>query len=177
MNLAYTMIVGTLLLWPSSVTWADHATNVFFPLMAWNSAPSDPAALRQMRDCGLTVAGFAAPRDLDLCQAAGLKAIVSDPRVSHYDWTGVDEATARKNVSSLVAEVNHHPVVYGYCLRDEPGAEMFPGLAKSHPCSPQFRNPPRRVRMVSPFSGQLTGFDGEQRWLAPGQGVLMKLEN
>lgn len=33
-------------------------TNAFFPLMAWNWAGSNPAALKTMRDCGLTVAHF-----------------------------------------------------------------------------------------------------------------------
>ncbi|HVM50536.1 MAG TPA: hypothetical protein VMU04_21095 [Candidatus Acidoferrum sp.] len=100
----------------------------FFPIMAWNGAPKDLAVLRKMHDCGLTVAGFAAPDALDACQKAGLKAIVSDVRVSDYDWAKVDAAKARKNVASLVAKVNRHPAVYGYSLRDEPSADLFPGL-------------------------------------------------
>lgn len=102
----------------------------FYPLMAWDSPPNDPAVLQEMRACGLTVAGFVPPAALDNCQAAGLKAIVSDPRVSGYDWTNVDEATARRQVTELVAEVKDHPAVYGYYLRDEPSASFFPGLAK-----------------------------------------------
>jgi hypothetical protein len=49
-------------------------------------------------------------------------------------------------------------------------------VIKSTYCQPKFRTPPRRVRMVSPYTGQLTDFSGEQTWLAPGQGVLLKLE-
>src|SRR5687768_6725133 len=90
--------------------------NTWFPLMAWNWAPPDAAAFRKMRECGLTVAGFVSPKDLDTCEAADLKAIVSDPRVSNYDWAHVDETAARKNVASLVAEVGQHPAVYGYYL-------------------------------------------------------------
>ena len=100
-----------------------------FPLMAWNWAPSDAATFQKMRECGLTVAGFVSPKDLDLCHAAGLQAIVADPRVSNYDWTNVDEAAARKNVAALVSEVGDHPAVFGYYLRDEPSAALFPGLA------------------------------------------------
>ncbi len=102
----------------------------FFPIMAWNSAPKDPVALRKMHECGLTIAGFATPETLDACRAAGLKAIVSDPRTSAYDWAKVDEAKARKDIASLVAKVGRHEGVYGYYLRDEPDAAMFPGLAK-----------------------------------------------
>ncbi len=102
----------------------------FFPIMAWNGAPNDPAVLKKMHECGLTVAGFVAPGALDACQAAGLKAIVSDARVSGYDWANVDEAKARTNVASLVAEVGRHPAVFGYYLRDEPTAGLFPGLSQ-----------------------------------------------
>jgi len=76
------------------------------------------------------VAAVLAKKDLYLCHAAGLKAIISDPRVSNYDWKNVDEAVARTNVANLVAEVGKHPAVYGYYLRDEPGAELFAGLGK-----------------------------------------------
>jgi hypothetical protein len=112
---------------PAATT--NAATEPFFPIMAWNSVGNDPAVLKKMKDCGLTVAGFVAPKTLDACQAAGLKAIVSDKRVSGYDWTAVKAEVARSNVTSLIAEVGRHPAVYGYYLRDEPGANFFPGLA------------------------------------------------
>jgi hypothetical protein len=101
----------------------------FFPVMAWNSPPADPAVLKKMKECGLTVAGFVAPAGLDLVHAAGMKAIVSDARVSDYDWRKVDASAARTRVESLVAEVDKHPAVYGYNLRDEPTSAFFPGLA------------------------------------------------
>src|SRR3954470_22977150 len=98
----------------------------FFPIMAWDGVPNDPAVLKKMRDCGLTVAGFVPPAALDACQAAGLKAIVSDQRVGGYDWPNVDAKQARKNVTELIREVRNHPAVYGYYLRDEPSASFFP---------------------------------------------------
>lgn len=109
---------------------AVAAAESFFPLMAWNRVPPDAAILARMRECGLTVAGFVPPGALDLCQAAGLKAIVRDPRVTDYDWRRVDETAARRSVASLAVETAHHPAVLGYFLRDEPGADLFPGLAK-----------------------------------------------
>jgi hypothetical protein len=107
---------------------ADEAS--WFPLMAWNAAPDDPAALKQMRECGLTVAGFVNPAMLDACHAAGLKAIVSDSRANGYDWANVDENVARTNIVSLVAAVGKHPALYGYYLIDEPNSRLFPGLSK-----------------------------------------------
>lgn len=102
-------------------------TNVF-PIMPWNSAPGDAAVLNRIKECGFTVAGFVAPKDLDLCAAAGLKAIVSDERTSGYDWPNVDAKKARERVKSLVEEVGKHPAVFGYYLRDEPSAAWFGGL-------------------------------------------------
>ena len=128
MNTPLPFACAALLLGFATVQAAD--TNAFFPLMAWNHAPSDAATFRTMRECGLTVAGFVSPRELDLCHAAGLRAIVSDPRASGYDWRNVDGAQAQKQVASLVAETAGHPAVNGYYLIDEPNAALFPGLAK-----------------------------------------------
>src|SRR5688572_465564 len=108
---------------------ADEPAKEFFPLMAWDGVPNDPEVFQTMKQCGLTIAGFVAPDGLDNCHAAGLKAIVNDARTSGYDWTNVDAATARKNVTELVEQVKDHQAVYGYNLRDEPPAYFFPGLA------------------------------------------------
>lgn len=124
------LIPGLLGFLASPVSAATAPDTNFFPIMAWNWAPNDAAVLNKMHDAGLTVAGFVAPGTLDACQAAGLKAIVSDPRCADYDWQNVDEARARTNVASLVAQVGKHPALFGYYLRDEPHAALFTGLAK-----------------------------------------------
>jgi hypothetical protein len=49
-------------------------------------------------------------------------------------------------------------------------------LAKSRPCAPQFRRAPRRVQHLSAFSGTMSPFEGEDVWLPPGGGVLLKVE-
>ena len=131
MKLRLTSIGFGILLTTCCGLTAGAATDTnFFPIMAWNWAPKDPAVLQKMHEGGLTIAGFVAPDALDACQAAGLKAIVSDKRTSGYDWANVDEAKARENVTSLVGEVGQHPALFGYYLRDEPNAASFPGLAK-----------------------------------------------
>ncbi|RIK76585.1 MAG: hypothetical protein DCC67_13720 [Planctomycetota bacterium] len=109
---------------------ADEPADQLIQLMAWDTPPNDPAVFREMRACGLTIAGFVPPAALDNCHAAGLKAIVSDVRTSGYDWTNVDAAQARRQVTEVVELVKHHPAVYGYYLRDEPTSALFPGLAK-----------------------------------------------
>jgi hypothetical protein len=49
-------------------------------------------------------------------------------------------------------------------------------LAKSRPCSPQFRTAPRRLQHVSAYTGTVRPFEGEDVWLPPGGGVLLKVE-
>jgi hypothetical protein len=127
MRWRFLVLLLPVLAWRSPGVEAD--TN-FFPIMPWNNPPNDPAVLKKLHDCGFTLAGFVPPAALDNCQAAGLKAIVSDNRTANYDWSNVDAATARNNVSNLVAEVNQHPAVFGYYLRDEPPAAWFPHLEK-----------------------------------------------
>src|SRR5436190_6732080 len=105
--------------WLSLASGAVAQTN-FFPIMPWNSPPNDPEVLKKIHDCGFTIAGFVAPSGLDNCQKAGLKAIVSDARIAGCDWATVDDAKARTNAASLVADVGKHPAVFGYYLRDEP---------------------------------------------------------
>lgn len=119
-----------LALWLVCSSMARAAEEPFFPVMAWNHVPSDPDVLKKMHDCGINVAGFVFPKQLDMVQAAGMKGIVADPRLSNYDWTNVDAAVARKNVESVIAEVGNHPAVFGYYLRDEPPSSYFDGLEK-----------------------------------------------
>ncbi|HEX6961193.1 MAG TPA: hypothetical protein VF175_04955, partial [Lacipirellula sp.] len=40
---------------------------------------------------------------------------------------------------------------------------------------PTFRTPPAKLDLVSPYNGTLTPFEGEQVWLAPGHGHLLKV--
>jgi hypothetical protein len=46
---------------------------------------------------------------------------------------------------------------------------------KSAVCFPHFRAAPKRLQFVSPYNGRLTDYEGEECWLAPGQGVLLKV--
>ncbi len=49
-------------------------------------------------------------------------------------------------------------------------------LTRSWCCAPTFRSPPRAVRYVSPVTGELKPYPAPYYWLAPGQGVLLKLD-
>lgn len=110
---------------------ASSRTENLFPLMAWNWLPAvESRIFERMRDCGLNIAGMVNPAQLEICRAASMRAIVADPRTFDYDWHKIDAAKAARNVRDLIAEVNENPAVFGYYIRDEPDASLFPGLAK-----------------------------------------------
>lgn len=100
-----------------------------FPIMAWNWTPTDAATLAGMKECGLTVAGFVAPAGLNAVARAGLKAIVTDPKLSAHDWRTADPAAVARAVGSVVKATHKHPAVLGYYIKDEPSAEEFAGLS------------------------------------------------
>jgi hypothetical protein len=40
---------------------------------------------------------------------------------------------------------------------------------------PQLRQSAKKLQVVSPYDGTLLPFEGEYTWIAPGQGVLIKI--
>lgn len=121
----------------------------------WLARPLEPDEdLKGIAECGLTLACFAEVKELDLCWKYGLKAIISDPRLS-CDWLAdIDEKKMEENVNSLVEEVGKHPAIFGYFLTDEPG--LRPNLPPEPKPIKQFKN-------------------REDWWLALGQGMLLEL--
>ena len=102
-----------------------------FAILPWGWTPGDPDALREIRTCGFNLAGFVAPGHLDLVREAGLKGIVSDSSIQVGDAeAGLDEAEIDRRAAALVQRVGKHPAVFGYYLKDEPGARFFPGLGR-----------------------------------------------
>jgi hypothetical protein len=106
------------------------ATPVRFPLMAWDYA-EDLATFEAMRDAGITSVAFVPIKALDLCHQCNLQAIVHDERLSGATYHGpFDGDAVARNLPNVLKEVNDHPAVLGYHLRDEPSPEQYPGLAK-----------------------------------------------
>ena len=121
-----------------------------FAILPWGGSPGDPDALREIRECGFNLAGFVAPEHLDAVAAAGLKCIVSDPATHVADAAaGLDEAEVQKRVATLTAKAAGHSAVFGYYLRDEPGAGLYPALAR---WSEAFRQAdPKHVSYINLF--------------------------
>lgn len=114
----------------------EMTQTTYFPNLAWGffsnkreTSLSNPEVLQGMKACGLNLAGFVLPADLDTVHAAGLKAFVYDPRTYDYNFRDLDAGLVRQRVASLVAEVSQHPALAGYCIKDEPHSSEFKGLA------------------------------------------------
>jgi hypothetical protein len=101
----------------------------FFPVMPWNDVPNDRAVIDKIRECGFTIAGFISPETLETCRKVDIKAIVSDPRINHFDWATLDADTARQKALPAIVAIRKNPALYGYFLDDEPNAGSFSGLA------------------------------------------------
>ena len=114
----------------SAADAARSAPKVFFPLMAWDYA-TDAATLKKMADCGINMVCFVPPKMLNACEKHGLKAIVFDERIAGTRWNApFDYERAAEKLPDVIKEVNAHPAVYGYHLKDEPAASEYPALAK-----------------------------------------------
>jgi hypothetical protein len=88
-----------------------------FAIMMYGAAPGNAHALQRVKDCGINIAGFATPAQLDMVQAAGLKA---------FYWPPANEMeTAMKD-----PKIAGHPALAGFLLESEFGASKFPELAK-----------------------------------------------
>jgi hypothetical protein len=102
-----------------------------FAILPWGWTPGDRRALEEIRECGFNLAGFVHPEHLNLVREVGLKCIVSDGSVHVGDAeAGLSEAEIARRVQALVDRTGRHPAVFGYYLRDEPGAAVYPGLRK-----------------------------------------------
>ena len=102
-----------------------------FAILPWGGTPAEPEILAGIHECGFNLAGFVAPEGLDAVHAAKLKAIVSWGPMHVGDAEAeLAQAEIDKRVAEIAGKVAGHPGVYGYYLRDEPGAHMFPALGR-----------------------------------------------
>jgi len=102
-----------------------------FAILPWGNTPGDPAVLMDIKRCGFNLAGFVHPNALDAVREAGLKAIIFDESIHVSDvLADLEEVEIDSRVRALAAQVKDHPALFGYYLRDEPSASIFPGLRR-----------------------------------------------
>lgn len=102
-----------------------------FAILAWSRVPDDPDVLREIYACGCNLIGVVPPEMLDSVAAAGLQAIVHDT-ATHVDDGKMDyhAESIMRDVTALVERTGRHEALFGYYLRDEPHASLFPALAR-----------------------------------------------
>jgi len=102
-----------------------------FAVMAWGPSPANEQQLRDMREAGLNISGFCRAADLEKVRAAGLTCFVQAPAIDGINWLNPPaEGELRGLVRTLRQEIGGNPAALGVFLRDEPNAQMMPGLGK-----------------------------------------------
>jgi len=102
-----------------------------FAVMAWGGSPSDPEQLRGMWEAGLNISGFCRPQDLPQVEAAGLTCFVRDPRLQRLDPLRLPpDSEMRATIADIARQTGNQAAALGFYLRDEPNAQMMPGLGK-----------------------------------------------
>jgi hypothetical protein len=102
-----------------------------FAVMAWGDSPSDPDALRGMKEAGLNISGFCRAEDLDRVKAAGLTCFVNDPKIGGYEPDKLPDIDhIRQDVAALKKQIGNNSAALGFFLHDEPPASLMPGLGK-----------------------------------------------
>jgi hypothetical protein len=125
---------------PSVIQPFEHSPDLF-PILPWDvlhgwQAPfHDPKhGLESIADCNFTFAGFVSPPDLPLCEKLGLAAIMA-PTKGEEPWFGkwkeMSDEEIDQTVKQMVEAAGNNPAVLGYFIMDEPGAPVFPALAKA----------------------------------------------
>lgn len=95
-----------------------------------------------------------------------------------HHFTNVPEGCHGPTSNSLVTGCDGGDFVCGeFIHRDRSRYVLLANkdVTKSATCTPHFSRQPRHVQKVSPYSGALEEFSGENVWVQPGQGVLLKL--
>jgi hypothetical protein len=125
------LILVTPLAWPQNFGHPAPAAPKDFAVMAWGGSPSDPEQLRGMREAGLNISGFCRAQDLERVQAAGLTCFVRDPAIQRADALNLPpDEQMRRDIAELSKRIGGNPAALGFYLRDEPSAQLMPGLGK-----------------------------------------------
>ncbi|MGI8907597.1 MAG: hypothetical protein ACR2IE_14025 [Candidatus Sumerlaeaceae bacterium] len=102
-----------------------------FAILPWGTTHGEVSTYREIRECGFNLAGFVHPEKLDAVHAAGLKAIVIDDSIHVGDgMAGLTEEEITSRTTALTARTKDHAATYGYYLRDEPKADLYPALGR-----------------------------------------------
>ena len=116
-----------------------------FSIVAWNMINpenpalgyfKDPNQFEIMKDCGFNVAGMLTPSLLYSAEQAGMKGWLMVPELHSaldrlaFEKVPPTDQMIEQIVEKMVKEYDKNPAVYGYYVKDEPSASLFPLIAK-----------------------------------------------
>lgn len=126
-------------------TTARAAEAKEFSIVAWNMIDpenpalgyfKDPNQFEIMKDCGFNVAGMLTPSLLYSAEQAGMKGWLMVPELHSaldrlaFEKVPLTDQKIEEIVEKTVKEYDNNPAVYGYYVKDEPSASLFPLIAK-----------------------------------------------
>ncbi len=117
----------------------------FFPVLCWDSqhgwndlTVNRLHGLKSIEDCHFTIAGFLQhTQDIRECEKLGLKTLAygdtDTAKFSQWNrmWANLTDAEIEEKIRKMVERTAGYESVIGYYLCDEPGATVFPQLAKA----------------------------------------------
>jgi hypothetical protein len=141
----------------------DLSSPEFYPILPWDpqhgwdgGIPFRGQGLASISESHFGLAGFVSGADLPLCAQLGLGAILYDHALNpnRIKWNDLSEQQIDDFVRRWVNEVGDSPAVYGYYIKDEPGANEFPGLARA--VAALARHAPGKIAYINLFPNYAT---------------------
>jgi len=99
-----------------------------------NHGETTPANARKLADGGFNLVWCQTEAELDAAHAQGLRVLFYAQDIKLGDPKGtpgmLDDPVRREKLGAMIERVKNHPAMYGYYVYDEPGAALFPMLAR-----------------------------------------------
>jgi hypothetical protein len=96
-----------------------------------------------------------------------------------YHFGQIPTGSSGPTTNSLVTGVSGNNFLVGEFTHQDGSRYLMvvnKDVVKSRHCTLEYRKAPRRVQHVHAYSGTLIPFEGEDLWLTPGGGALLKVE-
>lgn len=101
-----------------------------FVVFPWDFLPATKEQYEGAKACGMNLAGFVLPENLDVVKAAGMKCWVSDPAIKIRGNEKASDEEIERTAKEVVARSASHPATFGYHVIDEPSAALVPAVTK-----------------------------------------------
>jgi hypothetical protein len=140
----------------------------FFPVLCWDSqrgwgklTVERKHGLESIKECNFTIAGFLQhTKDIRRCDKLNIQTLVfgdTDTTTFSYwnrMWADLTDEEIDQKIRKMVERTSRYKSVTGYFLCDEPGASVFPQLAKAVECVKKYA--PDKLAYINLFPDYAT---------------------